>query len=315
MNADTIRRIAVVGAGLMGHGIAQGFALAGYDVGLHDVSDNRLDSALAQIRGNLQMFVELGLTDGAQAAEAPRRIHPSTALPEVVRHADLVIEAIVENLQAKQVLFQQLDRLCQEPTILASNSSTFMPSQLAVSTQRHDKVLVAHYFNPPHLLPLVEVVRGPATSEATVSAVVDLLTRMGKRPAIVQREVPGFIGNRLQVALLREAVSLVEQGIASPQDIDAVIKYGFGRRLAAAGVFEIFDIAGWDLTSTVMANLLPHIASSRELPQGITGKVQRGELGVKTGQGYYPWTPESAAALKQRIARSLVASAHQSASQ
>jgi len=307
MPPDTIRQVAVVGAGLMGHGIAQEFALAGYEVGLHDISDSRLDHALTQIREDLHLSVELGLTDAVRAAEAPPRIHPNTDLPQVVRHADLVIEAIIEDLQVKQRVFQNLDQLCQDQTILASNSSSFMPSQLAVCTQRPDKVLVTHYFNPPHLLPLVEVVRGPATSDATVSAVVDLLSRIGKRPALVQREVPGFVGNRLQIALLREAASLVEQGIASPQDIDVVIKYGFGRRLAAAGVFEIFDIAGWDLVLTIMTNLLPHIASSPELPQGIKDKVMRGELGVKTGQGYYPWTPESAAALKQRIARSLVA--------
>jgi 3-hydroxybutyryl-CoA dehydrogenase len=166
-------------------------------------------------------------------------------------------------------------------------------------------VLVAHYFNPPYLLPLVEIVRGPATSDATVHTMYDLLTKVGKRPALVQHEVPGFIGNRLQIALVREALSIVEQGIASPQDVDTVIKNGFGRRLAAAGVFEIFEIAGWGLVSSVMANLLPHISSSTELPRTLQDKVSRGELGVKTGRGFYTWTAESAEALQQRIARTL----------
>ena len=166
-------------------------------------------------------------------------------------------------------------------------------------------MLVAHYFNPPYLLPLVEIVRGPATSDATVHTMYDLLTKVGKRPALVQHEVPGFIGNRLQIALVREALSIVEQGIASPQDVDTVIKNGFGRRLAAAGVFEIFEIAGWGLVSSVMANLLPNISSSTELPRTLQEKVSRGELGVKTGRGFYTWTAESAEALQQRIARTL----------
>jgi 3-hydroxybutyryl-CoA dehydrogenase len=142
----------------------------------------------------------------------------------------------------------------------------------------------------------------------------DLLTKVGKRPALVQHEVPGFIGNRLQIALFREAISIVEQGIASPQDVDIVIKNGFGRRLAAAGVFEIFEIAGWDTFLSVMANLLPHISSSTELPRTLQDKVSRGELGVKTGRGFYTWTAESAEALQQRIARTLTAIAELSRS-
>ena len=181
-----------------------------------------------------------------------------------------------------------------------------VPSKLASVTQRPDKVIGTHYFNPPHLLPLVEVVCGPETSDETITTICDLLTKVGKSPAIVRKEVPGFIGNRLQAALLREALSIVEQGVASPQDVDIVIKKGFGRRYAAAGVFEIFEIAGWDLVFAAASYLLPYIENSTELSPLVKDRVGRGELGVKTGKGFYEWTPESAEALKQRIGRTLV---------
>ncbi|RMF86830.1 MAG: 3-hydroxyacyl-CoA dehydrogenase family protein [Nitrospinota bacterium] len=305
VKAEEIRTISVVGVGLMGHGIAQEFALAGYEVHIHDLSPEKLQQAVQNIRSNLHMLTQIGLVLPEQVEPGLGRIHPHLELREAVSGADVVIEAVFENLELKQEIFQQLDRWAPPHAILASNTSTLLPSQLAVATRRPDKVLVAHYFNPPYLLPLVEVVRGKETSQETVTTIYDLLTRIGKKPALVQKEVPGFIGNRLQVALLREALSIVQQGIAHPQDVDIVIKNGFGRRLAAAGVFEVFEIAGWDLILAVMQYLLSDIESSSEIPPLLQEKVARGELGVKTGKGFYDWTPESAEKLRQRIARAL----------
>jgi 3-hydroxybutyryl-CoA dehydrogenase len=171
-------------------------------------------------------------------------------------------------------------------------------------------VLVTHYYNPPHLVPLVEVVRGPETSDEAIETVHGLLTKVGKSPAIVQKEAPGFIGNRLQAALFREALSIVERGIASPQDVDAVVRNGIGRRWAAAGPFEIWGIAGWDLIYAASTYLSPHLESSTEPSSLLREKVERGELGVKTGKGFYEWTPESAEALTRRIARVLIEIAH-----
>ena len=307
MDAADIRMIAVVGAGLMGHGIAQEFALAGYDVNLHDLNDERLGQATATIRKNLETSERTGSVEMESIADVMARIHASMVLADVVTDADVVIEAVVEDLAIKQAVFRRLDDLCPERTILASNTSTLLPSKLAEVTRRPDRVLVAHYFNPPYLLPLVEVVRHPGTSDATLATVVELLTRVGKKPAILQREVPGFIANRLQAALFREALSMVEQGIASPQDVDTVVKNGFGRRYAAAGPFETFDIAGLDVLLAVCQNLIPVIDASTEVPALLRGHVERGELGVKTGRGFYAWTPDSAEALKRRIGRALVA--------
>lgn len=306
MNVDEIRKLAIVGAGLMGHGIAQEFALAGYEVHLCDLTEDKLKQAIKNIQVNLQMLVEIGAITRKQAESVLANIHPGTELNEAGAKADVVIEAVFENLELKQELFQKLDRLCPEHAILASNTSSLMPSSLASATRRPDKVLVTHYFNPPYLLPLVEIVRHQATSDETVTTIYDLLTRVGKSPAIVRKEVPGFVGNRLQAALFREALSIVEQGIATPQDVDIVVKTGFGRRYAAAGPFEVFEMAGWDLVLAVAQYLYPDLESSTELPAILNEKVETGQLGMKTGKGFYEWTPESAEALRQRMGQTLV---------
>lgn len=306
MESGDIKRIAVIGAGLMGHGIAQEFALAGYDVRLHDLTEEKLQSALQGIRENLETLARTGLAPRSRTRGVEERIRTSTTLDDVLVEVDVVIEAVFENLELKQRIFRELDAKCPKRTILASNTSTLLPSALASGTQRPDRVLVAHYFNPPHLLPLVEVVRGPGTSDETVATLCALLKEIGKQPAIIQREVPGFIGNRLQGALLREAISIVEHGIASPEDVDIVVRNSFGRRLSAAGVFEVFELAGLDLVLAACSYLIPHLESSTEPSSLLKEKVARGELGVRTGKGFYEWTPESADALRQRIARALV---------
>ena len=282
MKADNIRRVAVVGAGLMGHGIAQEFALAGYEVHLHDLAQEVLSTALDRIDQNVQR-----LSGAAQAERALGMVHATTDLETAVADVDVVVEAISEDLELKQQLFRRLDQLCHERTILASNSSTFMPSQTGLLTERRDRVLVTHYFNPPYLIPLVEVVRSKETSDQTAEAVYGLLVTAGKLPVVLDKEVPGFVVNRLQIALLRECVSLVESGVATPQVVDTIVKSSFGRRLSVAGPFEVFEAAGWDVISAIAAVLLPDIDSSRDLPDLLRHKVERGELGVKTGRGFY----------------------------
>lgn len=306
MGVDEIRRVAVVGAGLMGHGIAQEFAVAGYGVSLHDLSAEPLAAALAGMRANLALLADHGLVDAARAAGAPDGVRATTDLAAAVGDADVVIEAISEDLALKRDLFGRLDRLCPPHAILASNSSTFMPGQLADATARPDRVAVAHYFNPPHLLPLVEVVRGAATSEETVATLVALLERIGKAPAVVQHEALGFIGNRLQSALFREALAIVAAGIATPQDVDSVVRNGFGRRLAVAGPFEVAALAGFDLWLNVSTRLFPEIASSPEVPAWFREVVARGAQGAEAGAGIDGWTPEEAEARKRRMGEALI---------
>jgi len=213
---------------------------------------------------------------------------------------------VFEDLALKQEVFRQLDALCAPEAVLASNSSTLMPSWLVPSASRGPQVLVAHYFNPPHLLPLVEIVRGPATSDESTFLVRDLLRSIGKQPVILAREVPGFIANRLQTALWREALSLVESGVATADDVDTVVRGSFGRRLAFAGPLEVVDLAGLDVISAVMRQLLPDIASSTAVSPLLADAVVRGDLGVKSGRGIYDQPAAAADELRTRMAQGLI---------
>ena len=306
-DARDIQRIAVVGAGLMGHGIALELAAHGYDVALHDQSEAQLSQARERIGEGLARLQAAGRVTSAAAAEAPARIATTTDLHAAVAGADLVVEAVTENLDVKRDVFRELDAAAPPHAILASNSSTFMPSLLAAVTTRPGQVIVAHYFNPPHLLPLVELVRGPQTADETVETLRVLYLGIGKSPAVVQKEAPGFVGNRLQMALLREALAIVDAGIATPEDVDTIIKTGFGRRLSVAGVFEVFDAAGLDVTLAVADQLFPEIDRATSVSPFLRDKVARGELGQKTGRGVYDWPPEKAAALRARIGAALAA--------
>ena len=305
MGVEDIKRVTVVGAGLMGHGIALQFALGGYDVMLNDVSEGKLEQALGNVKTNLTLLQGMGLVDESRAAAVPQRIRTGTSMAEMVAEADFVVEAVFEDLALKRSVFAELDRLSPERTILSSNTSSFMSSQLASATARPDRVVVANWWNPPYLLPLVEVVRGPETSDDTIETTRALLTKAGKRPVVLQKESLGFIGNRMQFALLREAVSIVERGIASPEDVDAVVTNSFGRRLAVAGPLEVFDLAGWDTILAIIDQLFPDLESSDKTPALVREMVARGDLGVKSGKGFYAWTDDAVAAVRQRVGRAL----------
>jgi 3-hydroxyacyl-CoA dehydrogenase len=302
-----IQRIAVIGAGLMGHGIALEFAANGYPVTLHDQSATQLAQAPARIAEGLDRLIAAGRITPETAATTPARITITHDLRQAVANADLVVEAVSENLDIKRAVFRELDAWAPPHAILASNSSTFMPSLLAAATSRPERVIVAHYFNPPHLLPLVELVRGAQTSNETVETLRALFQDIGKSPAVVQKEAPGFVGNRLQMALFREALAIVDAGIATPEDVDTIIKTGFGRRLSVAGVFEVFDAAGLDVTLAVADQLFPDIDRATTAPPLLREKVSQGHLGQKSGQGFYAWPPARATALRSRISAALAA--------
>ena len=305
MNASNIRSVAVIGAGLMGHGIAIEFALAGYDVRLHSHSEESLDRARGMIQDSLERLQDLGRVSGQQARSVPDSVRMSTDLGELVADADLVIESIYEDIEAKTDLFAQLDDLCPERTILASNTSSFLPSRLAAATTRPDKVINAHFLNPPFFVPLVEVVPTAQTSAETTNAVMELLISLDKQPILVEREVPGFVASRLQMAVLREALWLVENDVASAEDVDKAINAGLGRRWATAGVLQVLEVAGWDPISRVAEDVFPHLSNTDD-PTLLRDMVERGDTGVKAGRGFYDWTPERAEEVRRRIAKGLV---------
>ena len=306
MTVDEIRQIAVIGAGLMGHGIAQEFASAGYNVHMHDVTDERLKTARTQIESNLSLLAENAVIQKESIEPTLQRIQTHTELPTVTENADFVVEAIPEDLTLKQQIFEKLDGICPPHTILASNTTALMPSQIGVKAKRKDKILNTHYFNPPYLIPLVELIRSPNTSDETVAATFDLLTAIGKTPAIIEKEVPGFVGPRLQAALIREAFAIVEQGIASAETVDLVVRNSFGRRLSVAGPFEVFELAGWDLVLAAFEELYKDLNSSTDINPLLQQMVESGKLGVKSKEGFYNWTDAKVQAFRDRMNQALI---------
>ena len=301
-----ITNIAVIGAGLMGHGIAQEFAGAGYQVQLHDITEETLDNARVQISKNLTLLAENDVIQKTSIPETKQRILTTVNLDVAVETADFVVEAVSENLPLKQQIFEELDSLCQSHTILASNTTALMPSQIGANTKRADKILNTHYFNPPYLIPLVELIRSPDTSDETVSVTFDLLTSIGKTPAIIEKEALGFVGPRLQAALIREAFAIVEQGIASAETVDLVVRNSFGRRLSVAGPFEVFELAGWDLVLDAFEELYKDLNSSFEINPLLREMVKSDKLGVKSGEGFYQWSEERQQALRNRMSQALI---------
>ena len=290
-------RIAVIGAGLMGHGIAQVFALAGHDVTIYDSVQATLDSAKARILTNLK---DLG--DDRKAAEL---ITPVVELAAAVREADYVVEAVLENLPLKQKLFAEIEQHVRPDTILSSNTSVIPITKIMEGLKRRERALGTHWWNPPFLVPLVEVIETQWTSPQAVDFAIKLHVAAGKKPAHVRKDVPGFIGNRLQHALWREAVSLVENGICDAETVDNVIKSAFGRRLAVLGPLENADMVGTDLTLAIHQTVLPDI-DSRPGPSPYLEKlVKDGKLGFKSGEGFRKWSPEQQQALRQKVLQHL----------
>lgn len=305
MKVEEITNVAVLGAGTMGPGIAQAFAQAGCRVWLHAPRGKSVERGLNTIRANLETYVQNGLMTEGDEEPILQRIKGITSLEEAARGADFVIEAVPENLELKRGLFSKLDKICPRHAILASNTSGLSITQMASATGRPEKVVGAHFWNPPHLIPLVEIVRGEKTSEKTMRLAAELVDKLGKKPVMVNKEVPGFVGTRLHQALIREAFYIVEQGISSIEDVDIVVKTSFGRRLAITGPFETCDLGGLD-TFLAAANVWKDLCNSGELPRLMSEKVERGELGTKTGRGLYHWDAESIARVKQAREEELI---------
>jgi 3-hydroxybutyryl-CoA dehydrogenase len=292
-------RIAVVGAGLMGHGIAQVFALAGHDVTIYDAQASSLDTVKQRISANLK---DLG--DDERAVE---RVTPIADLGQAVRDADYVVEAVLEDLPLKQKLFAEIEQHVRPDTILASNTSVIPITGIMQGLQRRERALGTHWWNPPFLVPLVEVIETEWTTADAVAFTMKLHADAGKTPAHVKKDVPGFIGNRLQHALWREAVSLVENGICDAETVDAVIKAAFGRRLAVLGPLENADMVGTDLTLAIHNTVLPAIDSRPAALPYLEKLVAEGKLGFKSGEGFRTWTPEQQTALRQKVLQHLKA--------
>jgi 3-hydroxybutyryl-CoA dehydrogenase len=281
----------------MGHGIAQMFALAGHDVTLYDSFAAVLESAKARILSNLK---DLG--DDHKAVE---RVTPVGDLAQAVREADYVAEAVLEDLPLKQKLFVEVERHVRSDTILASNTSVIPITRIMGGLKWRDRALGTHWWNPPYLVPLVEVIETQWTRPQAIDFTMKLHAAAGKRPAHIKKDVPGFIGNRLQHALWREAVALVESGICDAETVDNVIKSAFGRRLAMLGPLENANMVGTDLTLAIHKTVLPDI-DSRPRPSPYLEKLVKDQkLGFKSGEGFRKWSPEKQAALRLKVLQHL----------
>jgi 3-hydroxybutyryl-CoA dehydrogenase len=290
-------RISVVGAGLMGHGIAQVFALAGHDVTIYDSFEKTLTTAKDRILANLK--------DLGDDQNAVNRVTQQGDLALAVRDADYVVEAVLEDLALKQKLFAEIEKHVRPDTILASNTSVIPITSIMQGLEKRDRALGTHWWNPPFLVPLVEVIETQWTSHATVDFTMKLHADAGKRPAHVKKDVPGFIGNRLQHALWREAVSLVERGICDAETVDTVIKAAFGRRIAVLGPLENADMVGTDLTLAIHQNVLCDIESRPGPSPYLEKLVKDGKLGFKSGEGFRKWSPEEQTALRTKVLQHL----------
>ena len=290
-------RIAVVGAGLMGHGIAQVFALAGHDVTIYDSTAASLDTVKMRILANLK--------DLGQDQKAVERVMPVSDLAQAVRDAEYVVEAVLEDLPLKQKLFAEIESYVRSDTILASNTSVIPITRIMEGLKQRERALGTHWWNPPYLVPLVEVIETQWTSRPAIDFTMKLHAAAGKKPAHVKKDVPGFIGNRLQHALWREAVALVEHGICDAETVDTVIKSAFGRRLAVLGPLENADMVGTDLTLAIHRTVLPDI-DSRPRPSPYLEKLVKDQkLGFKSGEGFRKWSPEQQAALRSKVLQHL----------
>lgn len=292
--------IAILGAGTMGHGIAQVMALAGHPVRLYDPQPEALNAAPTRIRANLEPFLALGLHNEAAAAAALGRVALCPDLAQACAGAAVVIEAAPEILALKQALLAQAQALAAPGVLVCSNTSALSITAMGREMADPSRLVGAHFWNPPHILPCVEIVRGQATSAAAFEEAAALVEAAGKVAVRVQKEVPGFLGNRLQHALQREALYLVEAGIAAPEDVDKVVQYGFGLRYPLMGPLMRADLGGLDVTHAVQKTVLPDLDNRTEPSRLLASHVQAGELGLKTGRGFYEWTPERQARVVAR---------------
>jgi 3-hydroxybutyryl-CoA dehydrogenase len=292
-------RVAIVGAGLMGHGLAQVFAYAGHDVAITDADPARVATARGRIAGNLS---ELGLDPGHAD-----RVTGHDALQAAVADADVVIEAVSESLELKQEVFAQIEAHCRSDALLATNTSVIPVTAIGARLATPERMLGTHWWNPPYLIDLVEVVQAERTAPETVTRMMALLRRVGKEPVHVRRDVPGFVGNRLQHALWREAFAVVAAGICDADTVDAVVRSGFGKRLAVMGPMENADLIGLDLTLAIHEQVLPDLDRTPGPAAHLRELVARGDLGMKTGRGFREWQPGAADEARQRLTRHLSA--------
>jgi 3-hydroxybutyryl-CoA dehydrogenase len=290
--------LGVVGTGLMGVGIATQSALHGHRTIVHDVDPARLASVTPKAEAVLDELIDAGRIDHAAKQAALSRIERHAQL-DVMASAQFVIEAIPEVLELKHRLYASLVGLMADDAILASNTSGFLPDQLAAPLRAKERFLIAHFWNPPHMIPLVEVVPGTATAPQVTEQTAALMSAIGMEPVVLAKAIPGFVGNRLQFAVLREALHIVRSGAATPEVVDRVMKASLGRRWGIVGPFEGADMGGLDTFVDISTHLMPELAKDEDVLDLLRAHVNAGRVGVRSGAGFYEWDEAQLAKVKE----------------
>jgi len=300
MKDGSIERVTIVGAGQMGYGIGLEFARYGYPVALYDITEDRVKKAMESVKEDLNLMVEAELLSQAEADATYQRIRPSTDIVDAAKDADYVVEAVTETLSIKHEVFSKLDGICPPPAILATNTSGLKVTDIASVAKHPERILATHYFHPPHFVPLVEVSGGEKTERKYVERTAEILRGIHKKAVVIDVELPGFLGNRIQNAIFAEIRSLIDQGVCTPSMIDDVISYGFGRRLAYVGFFKRYDMIGLDFIYTAMS------AWGSELWKPIVEHYEKGEYGIKSGRGFYDWPDDTGVQFETRLKKELL---------
>jgi len=303
MSAETI---AVVGSGLMGHGIAQVFACHGHSVRVIDPNTDSLSQVKERVHANLSLMATHGVSFLDEPHAILGRIETTGELRAGCDGAAFVIEAVFEDMALKQAVFAELDQICPVDVILCSNTSVMSITEIASKAVHRERIVGTHWWNPPYLIPLVEVVRTEQASPRAIEAVVDLLTHAGKTPIRVNRDVPGFVANRMQHALWREAFNIVEEGICDAATVDLAVRNSFGLRLPVLGPIENADMVGLDLTKAIHDYVLPHISAAQSASQSVQRLLAEGRLGFKSGRGFLAWSEADIAASRRRLTHYLI---------
>ncbi len=307
MQADAIRTATIVGAGLMGADIAVVLALAGMAVTLVDISDEQLALANVRMKTSLTTLSEHEIITGEQGARALENASGTTDRAAAVKRTEFVVESVPEDLALKQAIFAALDAEAPPAAILASNTSSLSITALAAATRRPERVVGSHFILPGTVLPLVEVVRGDRTSDETMQVTYDVWQRAGKQPVKVEKDIPGFIHNRLQHALSREAVALWASGVATAEEIDAVVVNGFGLRLGRVGPLAQRDLGGMVMNLAIAAELYPTLSALTDAPAAMKDLVEEGALGLEAGRGFHDWRETDPPRKRREVERNLLA--------
>jgi 3-hydroxybutyryl-CoA dehydrogenase/5-formyl-3-hydroxy-2-methylpyridine 4-carboxylate dehydrogenase len=308
MTLESIRNVVVLGAGTMGPGIAATFARRGYATTLSDVGAQQVDKARAGVAFVLDMLREGGIVSAEEATAASHRITLTTDPSFAIAAADFILENVPERLELKRSVYESLAREARPDAILASDTSGIPISQLQSGIANSGRVIGMHWSNPPHLIPVIEVIKGDQTTKATVDTTIALVESLGMVPGIVDRDVPGFVENRILYAIMREALHLLDEGVASAESIDRIVRWGIGYKLGVIGPLELLDVAGLDIYTAVASYLNKDLCNDSGISATVTDKVKAGQLGLKTQGGLFRYEAAQIPALARKRGRALMAS-------